>query len=297
MNTVNERSRAKLNLSLDVLSRREDGYHDLKMVMCSVDFGDEVAVTLRSDGKIRCESNLPWLPRDSRNLAVRAVNVFFEALGEKNPGADLKLVKRIPVGAGMAGGSANAASVLRALNRLTGDRLNPAELRRIGLAVGSDVPYCIAGGNALAEGRGEILTPLPAMPECTVVICKPSFSVSTPELFGRIDSHPTRTHPDTGGLISAMERKDLNGVARRMYNVFEDVLPRGSREILAIRGELLDRGALGAVMTGTGSAVFGLFDDPARAESALNSFLGRYRDCCLTKICSEPYGIDSTYGI
>ena len=289
MRSVNESSRAKLNLSLDVLSRRSDGYHDLKMVMCSVEFGDEVTVSLRTDGKIECECALPWIPRDNRNLAVRAVDAFFTALGEKSPGADIRLVKRIPVGAGMAGGSTNAAAVLRALNTLTGAGLGADRLREIALGIGSDVPYCVAGGNMLAEGRGEILTPLPPLPDCAVVICKPAFSVSTAELFHRIDAHTLRTHPDSAGLVSAVEARDLSGVARRMYNVFEDALPRSSREILTIRGELLDHGALGAVMTGTGSAVFGLFDDPERAETCRKYLGRRYRDCVLTSIRSEPY--------
>ena len=296
MNTVEERSPAKLNLSLDVLSRRDDGYHDLRMVMCSVDFGDDVSVALRTDGQISCASNLPWLPRDGRNLAIKAAEVFFDTIGEKNLGADINLVKRIPVGAGMAGGSANAAAVLRALNKLTEAQLDADSLRRIALAIGSDVPYCVAGGNMLAEGRGEILTPLSAIPECSVVICKPAFSVSTAELFHRIEAHSLRVHPDTPGILSAIESGDLGGVARRMYNVFEDTLPRSAYEIRSIRGELLDRGALGAVMTGTGSAVFGLFDDRDKAKEACTRLQTRYRDCCLTKICNEPLFADSTIG-
>ena len=288
MYAVKEIAHAKLNLSLDVLSRREDGYHDLRMVMCSVDFGDDVIVSLRTDEDTVCSSNLPWLPQDGRNLAVRAVDAFFDTLCEKNPGVEITLVKRIPVGAGMAGGSANAAAVLRALNHLTGAGLDAHSLRNIGLMVGSDVPYCITGGNALAEGRGEILTVLPSIPSCSVVICKPSFSVSTADLYRVIDSHQLRAHPDTAGLIKAMKEGDLSGIARRMYNVFEDVLPRSSQEIRTIRSELLDLGALGAVMTGTGSAVFGLFDDQIKAAAAFSRLRVMYRDCFITEIHSEP---------
>ena len=288
MDAIKERSRAKLNLSLDVLSRRDDGYHDLRMVMCSVDFGDDVIVSLRTDGDTVCRSNLSWLPSDGRNLAVRAAQAFFEYLGEKSPGTEIVLEKHVPVGAGMAGGSANAAAVLRALNILTGAGLGSDTLRVIGLTVGSDVPYCIAGGNALAEGRGEILTMLPPVPSCYIVICKPSFSVSTAELYRTIDTHQLRTHPDTSGLIEAIKGGDLSGIARRMYNVFEDVLPRSSHEIHTIRSEMLDLGALGAVMTGTGSAVFGLFDDPEKASGAFMRLRRFYRDCFITGICSEP---------
>ena len=289
MDTVRELSRAKLNYSLDVLARRADGYHDLKMVMGSVELCDEVSVSLRTDGTITAVSNLPWLPTDRRNLAVKAAEIFFAALGEDCSGADIRMVKRVPVGAGMAGGSANAAAVLRALNTLTGAGFDADALRRIGLEVGSDVPYCIAGGMALAEGRGELLTPLPSLPECHIVICKPSFSVSTGELFGRIDSRALRTHPDTTGLIAALERGDLSGTAVRMYNVFEEALPRNARTIHSIRSALLDAGALGAVMTGTGSAVFGIFDEEAPAKKAQDSLAGSYRDCFLTVPCNEPY--------
>lgn len=282
-------SPAKLNLSLDVLSRRSDGYHDLKMVMCSVELADEVSVRLRGDGAVNVESNLPWLPRDRRNLAVKAAEAFFNAQGEPFPGVDIRMVKRVPVGAGMAGGSGNAAAVLRALNTLTRAGMDAEALRSLGLEVGSDVPYCIAGGNALAEGRGERLTPLPAMPECSVVICKPAFSVSTAELFRRIDGRSLRTHPDTAGMTDAMAAGDLPAIARRMYNVFEDVLPRNCAEVHTVRSALLDAGALGAVMTGTGSAVFGLFEREETARKAYETLKKSYRDCFPTRICSEPY--------
>ena len=289
MDTVTELSRAKLNYSLDVLARREDGYHDLKMVMGSVELCDEVTVSLRRDGAVKAVSNLPWLPTDRRNLAVKAAEVFFAALEETCPGVDIRMVKHVPVGAGMAGGSSNAAAVLRALNTLTGAGLDADALRRIGLEVGSDVPYCVAGGVMLAQGRGEILTPLPPLPDCRIVICKPAFSVSTGELFGRIDSRVLRTHPDTAGLIDALERGDLSGTAVRMYNVFEEALPRNARAIRSIRSALLDAGALGAVMTGTGSAVFGIFDGLALAKKARDSLSKSYRDCFLTAPCSDLF--------
>ena len=284
MDSVTERSCAKLNLSLDVFARREDGYHDMKMVMCSAGLCDTVTVALRTDAQTEVWTNFPWLPRDGRNLAVKAAEAFFEAVGEEYPGAEIRIEKKVPVGAGMAGGSANAAAVLRALNRLTGAGLDRDKLREIGLRVGSDVPYCVSGGMALAQGRGEILTPLPPMPECSVVICKPSFSISTGDLFRRFDSRSPRNHPDTAGLIAALEAGDLSGVAVRMFNVFEEVLPRNTPHIRSIRSALLDAGALGAVMTGTGSAVFGVFDDSALARDAYTSLSRSYRDCFLTGV-------------
>ncbi len=280
---ITEKAYAKLNLSLDVTGKRPDGYHDLVMVMASVELCDDVTVSLRRDGAVTAESSLPWLPRDERNLGVKAARAYFAALGEDGLGAEIRMVKRIPVGAGMAGGSTDAAAVLRALDRLTGAGLGEDRLREIALSVGSDVPYCVSGGMALAKGRGEILSPLPELPACHVVICKPSFSVSTPDLFRQIDARAIRTRPDTAGLTAALERGDLSGIARRMYNVFEDVLPRNGGEIAVIRGKLLDSGALGAIMTGTGSAVFGLFDRRETAEKAHAALAGEYRDCFLTQ--------------
>ena len=281
--TVNEKGYAKLNYSLDVHAKRADGYHDLTMVMGSVSLWDDVEVSLRTDGKIEAACSLPWLPRDERNLAVRAARVFFDAAGETSLGADIRIKKRVPVGAGMAGGSTDAAAVLRALNVLTGANLSAERLRALALTVGSDVPYCVTGGMMLAEGRGEILSPLPELPGGWIVICKPPFSVSTAELFGRIDKRRVTAHPDTQGLCAALRDGDLRGAARRMYNVFEEALPRSSAEIGSIRGALLDGGALGAVMTGTGSAVFGIFEERAAAAAAHESLSQSYRECFLVR--------------
>ena len=289
MEQLTERSCAKLNLSLDVLARRDDGYHDLRMVMCSVELHDVVTVSLRTDGIATAESNFSWLPRDQRNLAVKAAQAFFDAVGEPNPGISIRIKKNIPVGAGMAGGSANAAAVLRALNTLTGAGLGTEALRRIALSVGSDVPYCVAGGMALAQGRGEELTPLPTLPDCHVVICKPAFSVSTAELFHRLDGLSLKAHPDTTGLIEALRAGNLSGVAVRMYNVFESALPRNCGEIFSIRSALLDHGALGAIMTGTGSAVFGVFAERDTARKAHAALAEGYRDCFLTTVCKEEF--------
>ncbi len=284
---IRERAYAKLNLTLDVLGKLPNGYHDLAMVMESVELGDDVDITARNDGEIHLNSNLPWLPKDGRNLAVEAVKVFRTAIGDESLGADIYLRKRIPVGAGMAGGSTNAAAVLRALNRYTNRPFNADRLRELGLKIGSDVPYCVCGGSRLAEGQGEILSPLPMPPECHVVICKPGFSISTGELFKKIDERSSRIRPDTPGLIAAMEQKDVAGMARRLYNVFEDVLPRNLREVGELKSRFLDQGALGTVMTGTGSAVFGIFDDYDKAADA-SVELGEYcRDVFLTKFVDE----------
>ena len=175
--------------------------------------------------------------------------------------------------------SSAAAAVLRALNQWAGEPLSPPELARTGEQVGSDVPYCVLGGTALAEGRGERLTPLPALPPCHIVICKPPFSISTPQLFGRVNVRKIVRRPDTAGVADALEAGDLAGVARRMYNVFEDVLePRRLAEINEIKSVLIDCGALGASMSGSGPSVFGLFEDEARARDACARLRESYRD-------------------
>ena len=277
---MNVNAYAKLNLTLDILRRREDGYHDLQMVMQSIDLSDTLTVT-PADGQGKMATNLSYLPSDGRNLAQMAAAAFRKATGADLQ-VDISIQKRIPVCAGMAGGSSDGAAVLRAMNELTGCHLPLKQLAEIGQAVGSDVPYCVLGGTALAEGRGEVLTPLPALPRCHVVVCKPSFSVSTPQLFSRVDVRKIVRRPDTDGLLAALNAGDLAGVARRMYNVFEDVMePRRRAEIDSIKATLIDCGALGSTMTGSGPTVFGLFDSLSAAAEAQKRLSELYHDVFL----------------
>lgn len=263
------RAHAKLNLTLDVLGKRPDGYHDLRMIMQSVELADVLDVERGDTGELRVRTNLSFLPNNEKNLAVQAALRWWEARGRSPRGLDITIKKHVPVCAGMAGGSSDAAAVLRALNALEGAPLSPLELAKIGERVGSDVPYCVLGGTALAEGRGEVLTPLPPLPQCWVVLCKPEFSISTPALFAKIDSVKLRCRPDTQGAVAALEAGDLAGVARRMYNVFEDALPeRQHARVNDIKNVLIQCGALGASMSGTGPTAFGLFDDEGLAQEA-----------------------------
>ena len=236
-------------------------------------------LTLTDGGGISLRSNFGFLPADGRNIAVKAARAFFAAAGMEGRGLSIRLEKRIPVGAGLAGGSADAAAVLRGLNALTGAALPTETLMALAEGLGSDVPFCLRGGTCLATGRGEILAPLPPLPDCGIVICKPAFSIRTPDLFARIDGRKSRIRPDTDGLAAALCASDLAGAARRMYNVFEDVLPARCGEIAVIKQKLLSAGALGAVMTGTGSAVFGLFPDTDAAEHARAALARDYREC------------------
>lgn len=279
---------AKINLTLDILRRREDGYHDLQMVMQSVTLADELTVAPARGEEGQAASDLSFLPTGGRNLAQVAAAAFRQATG-LTAEVDVSIRKHVPVCAGLAGGSADAAAVLRAMNRLAGTGLSPAELAGIGERVGSDVPFCVLGGTALAEGRGERLTPLPPLPPCHIVICKPPFSISTPQLFGRVNVRKIVRRPDTAGVIAALGDGDLPGVARRMYNVFEDVLePRRFAEISAIKAALIDCGALGASMSGSGPSVFGLFHREEDALDASARLRESYRDVFLCRPLKNP---------
>lgn len=261
---------AKLNLTLDVLGKRPDGYHNLRMMMQSVELADILNVTPVDGDELRVSTNLHFLPNNEKNLAAQAALRWRESFRGTSRGLEIDIEKHIPVCAGLAGGSSDAAAVLRALNELERAGLSPEAVAKIGERVGSDVPYCVIGGTALAEGRGEVLTPLPPLPRCWVVLCKPEFSISTPALFAKIDSVRLRCRPDTQGAVAALEAGDLHGVARRMYNVFEDALPDRQRaRVSDIKNTLIQCGALGASMSGTGPTAFGLFDDEGLAQEAL----------------------------
>lgn len=280
MTEIRERAYAKLNISLDVTGCREDGYHDMVMVMQTISLCDKLKISLNYSGQVRAGTNLHFIPNDERNLAVRAALRYLEAVGESGRGVQIDIIKRIPVGAGMAGGSSNAAAVLRAMNALYENRFSPEELERLAVKVGSDVAFCVRGGTMLAKGRGEVLSPLPPLPDCRFVICKPEFSISTPELFKKLDAAPLRRHPDTAGIIQALEQGELKEISRRLYNVFEDVDDRRMRTVSEIKSRLLDFGAQGAVMTGTGSAVFGIFGEEKAARIACEGLGREYRFCC-----------------
>lgn len=260
---------AKLNLCLDVTEKLPDGYHAVRGIMQSVDYHDDVVLE-PGDGEWTVQSDLSYLPTGPTNLAVRAALLFREVTGLGPTGGVITLTKRIPVCGGFGGGSSNAAAVLRLLNRVCGSPLSWDELETVGLKLGADVPFCIRGGTALAEGKGEILTPLPDFAGRSLILCRPDFSCSTPELFRAIDRMKMHIHPDVGGMQRAVESGDTQGVARRFFNVFEEALPRKhSDTVWSIRDALLDSGALGAVMTGSGSGVFGMYPDEETAAAAI----------------------------
>ena len=281
---MQQQALAKLNLTLDVLGRREDGYHDMCMVMQSITLADTLTIKPSTGEGIHVSTNFEFLPNDDTNLAAKAAKAFWDARGEAHQALEIDIDKHIPVCAGMAGGSSDAAAVLRGLNEQAGKPYTLMELAKVGEAVGSDVPYCVLGGTALAEGRGEILTPLAPLPKCHVVVCKPGFPISTPALFRKIDQVDIVHRPDTAGMIAALESGDLTGVARRLYNVFEDALNDQQRaSVNAIKNTLIEHGALGAAMSGSGPTVFGLFDDEEKAREAYQVLAKEYRESFLAQ--------------
>ncbi len=284
MNQIVIPAYAKINLTLDVLGKRADGYHELSMVMQSVSLADKVTIRKKAEKGISLTANCGFLPGVEQNIAGIAARVFEKAIGFSSNGIEIDIDKRIPVCAGTAGGSSDGAAVLRGLNQLfeTGRSLD--ELAKMGESVGSDVPYCVLGCTALAEGRGERLTRLPILPACTIILCKPNFSISTPDLFHRIDEVKLRFHPDTTGMLAALEDGDLPAVAHRLFNVFEDVLPASRKAVIEeIKQTMISLGALGACMSGTGPTVFGIFDSVNSAKAAFSELHTIYKDTYFTE--------------
>ena len=280
-------ARAKINLTLDVTGRREDGYHTVQMVMQSVALHDTIRVAVtqgeRKPRGILLTCNLPYLPVDERNLAYRAAELFYQETDALPGTCEIHIEKRIPMAAGLAGGSSDAAAVLRALAALHNVCLTDDELCAMGLKLGADVPYCLRGGTMLAEGIGEELTALSPMPHCWVVLCKPPFAVSTKDAYREMDEVSIRRRPDTKGMIRALEKGDYHGVASRLSNVMELVTATKRRQIGEIKAFLTENGADGTLMSGSGPTVYGLFSDEGRARTAAKMLSRRFADTFLTE--------------
>ncbi len=261
MTTLYEGAFAKLNLTLDVLGKREDGYHDLKSVMQTVSIRDDIEIDVGT-GKPWClKCDKEDIPTDERNLAWKAAKVYCEAMNKDPEGLEIRITKRIPSQAGMGGGSADAAAVLRALNRHYGNPLSIMALAELGAQVGSDVPFCVLCGTAMAEGRGEKLRKLPDMPDCIFVVVKPEFSVSTPELYQKIDCVAISKRPDHKAMESALLAGDLEKVAKNVFNVFDPVVTEEHLELNYIKSIFHNYGAISYQMTGSGSAVFAVVSE------------------------------------
>lgn len=278
MNQIELKALAKINLGLDVLGRRENGYHDVRMIMQSIYLYDEVRIEKKDTPGIEVVTNLKFLPVGEDNIAYKAAQLLKDEF-QISDGVKITLRKHIPVAAGLAGGSSNAAAVLFGMNRMFRLGLSQKSLMERGVKLGADVPYCIMRGTVLAEGIGEELRILPAMPKCTVLIAKPPISVSTKMVYEALDSKEITEHPDIDGIIEGLELQDLKKIAGCMGNVLEDVTIPMHPVINEIKQEMKDAGALGAMMSGSGPTVFGLFESRTAAREAQR----RIREKALTR--------------
>ena len=269
MDKLQLKALGKINLGLDVLGKRENGYHDVRMVMQTLYLYDTVTLIKEETDGIEIESNLYFLPKDEDNIAWRAARLLMDEFHIEG-GIRIVLEKHIPVAAGMAGGSSNAAAVLYGMNRMYELGLSQQELMDRGVTLGADVPYCIMRGTVLAEGIGEILSPLPPMPRCQILIAKPPISVSTKAIYQALDSREIEEHPDIDGIIDGLKKQDLHQVAGALGNVLEDVTMEMHPVIGKIKNCMLEHGALGAMMSGSGPTVFGIYDDKNKIRTAMS---------------------------
>lgn len=262
-----QRAYAKINIGLDVLRRRADGYHEVKMIMQTVDIYDELVLERRKQPGIELRMDNSDLPSGGDNLICRAADLLFREK-EITGGVNISLTKRIPIAAGMAGGSADAAAALRGLNELFDMGYSLKELQALGVGLGADIPYCLAGGTMLSEGIGEILTPLPAPPAAHLVIAKPDINVSTAFVYGNLHADRLAWHPDIDGMIAALQKGDLDGITGRLGNVLETVTVKAHPVIEQIKELLRKQGAENALMSGSGPTVFGIFKEKETAARA-----------------------------
>lgn len=271
MNSIILKGRAKINLTLDVVGKRENGYHDLEMIMQTVNLYDTIYIRKTKVPGVRLKANFSWLPTNDKNIAYRAAELFFQESGI-NGGVAIEITKRIPVAAGLAGGSTDAAATLVGLNKLYETYYSKEKLMEMGLKLGADVPFCITRGTMLAEGIGEVLTPLTPMPHTYVVLVKPPISVSTATVYKSLDINQIKNHPDTATVIRALNEGNVEKIADHMANVLEEVTIPMHTEIETIKEDFMKHGAIGSMMSGSGSTVFGLFNTREAANKAAKYF-------------------------
>ena len=271
----------KVNISLDVVGKREDGYHLLSMIMQNIDLYDEIEVEKQECGII-LECNKSYVPVDNRNLAYKAAEIFKERYDIVD-GVKINIEKNIPVSAGLAGGSTDAAAVLKVMNKLFNVNATEAELMELGLRLGADIPYCIHGGTALCEGIGEIITPIKPFRDKIVVLVKPAFGVSTKEVYKNFNLEKVKQHPKTAEIINAIENDDLNFVASNMKNLLENVTLRKHKILIKIKEEMNACGAINSMMSGSGPTVFAFFDDMLKAQKCFEKMKKKYSDVFITR--------------
>ena len=283
MTTLYEGAFAKLNLTLDVLDKRADGYHDIKSIMQTVSVRDDIEIDVGTGKPWRLLCDKEGIPTDETNLAWKAAKIYLDAMGKDPNGLEIRITKRIPSEAGMGGGSADAAAVLRALNKHYGEPLSILALAELGAQVGSDVPFCTLCGTAMAEGRGERLRKLPDMPDCFFVICKPDFSSSTPALYKKLDETVIGKRPDHQAMESALLAGDIGKVAENLHNVFDPLVTAEHLELNYIKSIFNSYGAVGYQMTGSGSAVFAILPSFEYAAVVCNMLRDNYPQVFIAK--------------
>lgn len=281
MDRIDLRAYAKINLTLDVVGKRADGYHLVQMIMQQIDLYDDISL-VRSDNGISLQSDSAYVPETPQNLAWKAVALMQKELGLK-AGVHINIRKQIPVAAGLAGGSTDAAAVIHGYARLCGVSLTLEEKMMLGLKLGADVPFCLVGGAALAEGIGEVLTPVTGLKDCWLVVCKPNFGVSTKEIYTALDWERISAHPDTEGMLKALEKGTVHGVCPLLGNVLEPVTCTRYPEVKALKDKMLQYGADGALMSGSGPTVFGIFKSAEKARSACVNLKRFYRQTYAVK--------------
>lgn len=276
MNFIRLKAFGKINLGLDILRKREDDYHELKMIMQTVTLYDDIFIQKRKDKNIVVNTNLTFLPTNESNIVFKAAKLLKDEFNIKQ-GVNISLIKRIPVAAGMAGGSSDAAATLVGLNNLFKIGLNKKQLMKLGLKLGADVPYCIMRGTALSEGIGEILTPLNPMPKCYILLVKPPINVSTKYVYKNFSLNNIKEHPNIDGMINAINKGDLYNISNKLANVLETVTIKDYPVIEEIKNKMCQEGALNSLMSGSGPTVFGIFDNFNKADKAYAIF----RNCDL----------------
>ena len=290
MDNISLKALAKINLGLDVVRRRDDGYHEVRMIMQTINLFDRLEIKKIKEPAIKIHTNLFFLPVNENNLVYKAAKLLIDEFGIQE-GVSVGLTKKIPVAAGMAGGSTDAAAMLFGMNRLFGLELSKKQLMERGVKIGADVPYCIMRGTALAEGIGDKLSPLPAMVKCPVLIAKPQISVSTKFVYQNLKLDDKTVHPDIDRLIEDIRNKDLKAVSDHMGNVLESVTIPNYPVISQIKEQMMDSGAVGSMMSGSGPTVFGLFDDSRTAQLAFGKIKrsGLAKQVYLTSIYNNNY--------
>lgn len=287
MNSITINAYAKINLGLDVLRRREDGYHDVCMIMQSLDLHDTITINKTTSKNLSIKTNLSYLPNDQGNLVYKAAALFLETTSISE-GLDITLNKMIPVAAGLAGGSSDAAATLLGLNELYGTGLTTNELKKLGVKLGADVPYCIMLGTALSEGIGEVLTPLAPMPDCSILLVKPDISVSTKYVYENLQLSDAISHPDIPAMQLALAEGNLFTLAESMDNILQTVTVTNYPIITAIKEKMKELGAITSLMSGSGPTVFGIYNNLAQAEDAYHYFK-RHQNYGKQIFLTKPY--------